>query len=73
MLDSARALTGDLLLQRVWGTERVREGWLLRDVVKRPRRKLGDDAANPRYIFAEPPVGYRMATRETERDVAEKP
>ena len=24
------------------------------------RRKLGDDASNPTYIFAEPRVGYRM-------------
>ena len=47
------------LLQRVWGPERVGEGWLLRNVVQRLRRKLGDDAANPRYIFTEPRVGYR--------------
>ena len=25
------------------------------------RRKLGDDANDPRYIFTEPRVGYRMA------------
>ena len=24
------------------------------------RRKLGNDATNPKYIFAEPRVGYRM-------------
>ena len=26
----------------------------------RLRRKLGDDARHPRYIFTEPQVGYRM-------------
>ena len=28
------------------------------------RRKLGDDADNPTYIFTEPRVGYRMPKRE---------
>ena len=60
-----RTLTHTMLLQRVWGPERVGEVWLLRDVVKRLRRKLGDDADNPRYIFTEPRVGYRMAAGET--------
>ena len=59
-----RTLTHTMLLQRVWGPERVGEVWLLRDVVKRLRRKLGDDADNPRHIFTEPRVGYRMATGE---------
>ncbi len=56
-----RVLTHTVLLQRVWGPERVGESWLLRDVVKRLRRKLGDAADNPTYIFTEPRVGYRMA------------
>ena len=37
----------------------------MRTYVKRLRRKLGEDAANPKYIFAEPRVGYRMAKEET--------
>ena len=61
-------LTHGLLLQRVWGLERVGEGWLLRNVVKVLRRKLGDDAGNPRYIFTEPRVGHWMAAGEGEAD-----
>ena len=30
----------------------------------RLRRKLGEDGENPRYIFAEPRVGYRMGAGE---------
>ena len=56
-----RVMTHSMLLQRVWGPERVGEPWLVRDVVKRLRRKLGDEAANPAFIFTEPRVGYRMA------------
>ena len=55
-----RVLTHGYLLQRVWGPERVGEAWLVRDVVKRLRQKVGDDARNPKYIFTEPRVGYRM-------------
>ncbi len=60
-----RVLTHTVLLQRVWGPERVGEAWLVRDVVKRLRRKLGDAAANPTYILTEPRVGYRMTKAET--------
>ena len=56
-----RLLNQRVLLQRVWGPERIGEGGLVRDIVKRLRRKLGDDAASPRYIVTEPRVGYRMA------------
>ena len=58
-------MTHDQLLQRVWGLERTGEPGLVRNVVKRLRRKLGDDADNPAYIFTEPRVGYRMAKGES--------
>ena len=61
-----RTLTQTVLLQRIWGPEKVGESWLLRNMVKRLRRKLGDAAADPRFIFTEPRVGYRMAVGETE-------
>ena len=60
-----RTLTHAVLLQRVWGPERVGEPWLVRDMVRRLRRKLGDNADNPKYVITEPRVGYRMATGET--------
>ena len=61
-----RVLTYVFLLQRIWGPERVGEPWLVRDVIKRLRRKLGDDARNPRYILTEHRVGYHMAATEAE-------
>ena len=62
---AGRVLTHDQLLQAVWGPERAGEPWLVRNVVKRLRRKLCDDAGNPTYVFTEPRVGYRMAKGET--------
>ena len=63
-----RVLTHAVLLQRVWGPERVGEAWLVRNVVKLLRRKLGDDADNPRHIITEPRVGYWMARSRTEEE-----
>ncbi len=68
-VNSGRVLTHNVLLQRVWGPERLGEPWLVRDVVKRLRRKLGDDAQDPTYIFTEPRVGYRMAAGDREEDL----
>ncbi len=58
---AGRVLTHDQLLRAIWGPERTGEPWLVRNVVKRLRRKLRDAADNPTYIFTEPRVGYRMA------------
>ena len=69
---AGRVLTHDHLLQRVWGPQRTGEPWLVREVVKRLRRKLGDDADNPAYIFTEPRVGYRMAEAEGTGEATEQ-
>ncbi len=60
-VNAGRVLTHDQLLQRVWGTEYSVGGNLVRVSVGNLRRKLGDDARKPKYIFTEPRVGYRMA------------
>ena len=53
-------LSFDHLLERVWGPEHPGDRTTVRTYVKRLRRKLGEEASKPRYIFAEPRVGYRM-------------
>ena len=58
---AGRVLTHDTLLRRVWGGRGHGDPKRVRAIVKRLRRKLGDDAANPAYIFNERGVGYRMA------------
>jgi len=68
-VNAPRVLTHQVLLQRVWGPERVGESWLLRNIVRRLRRKLGDDADNPRYVLTEPRVGYHLASDDAEEGV----
>ena len=57
-------LTHDHLLQRVWGLGSSGDSRPVRTAVKNLRRKLGDTAGSPTYIFTEPRVGYRMAMGE---------
>ena len=59
-IHAGRVLTHQHLLQRVWGKTRTATPQVIRTHLNRLRRKLGEDAENPRYIFAEPRVGYRM-------------
>ena len=57
---AGRVLTYQHLRERVWG-ERVGGNLRpIRTMVAKLRRKLGDDAGNPSYIFTEPRVGFRM-------------
>ena len=60
-MNAGRVLTFDSLLRQAWrGRRSAGDPKLVRAVVKRLRRKLGDDAANPTYVRNERGVGYRM-------------
>ena len=60
-IHAGRVVSHDNLLRRVWGMRSSGDLRALRTHLVRLRRKLGEDAGNPTYIFAEPRVGYRMA------------
>lgn len=49
-------------LQRcVWDDQDGAKPETVRNVVRKLRRKLGDDARNPKYILSERGFGYRMS------------
>ena len=60
-LNAGRVTTYESLLRRVWRRPDSADVGRLRNFVKKLRRKLGDDAANPAWLFNERGVGYRMA------------
>ncbi|MDE2717349.1 MAG: response regulator [Chloroflexota bacterium] len=60
-VNSGRVLTHDQILQRVWGPEYSGDAQLVRTMVKKVRRKLGEDGSDPKYIITQPRVGYMMA------------
>ena len=59
-VNAGRVLTYEYLLRRVWGTDGDADVRPMRTSISAVRRKLGDDADNPTYIFTELRVGYRM-------------
>ena len=65
---AGRMTTYESLLRQAWkGRKSGGDARLVRAVVKRIRRKLGDDAARPAYIFTERGVGYRMPAPDDPR------
>lgn len=64
-VNAGRVLTNFQLLRRVWGVEKTGNSGPVRNIVNRLRRKLGDDASNPAYIFNKPRVGYHMPTGDS--------
>jgi len=57
--NSGRVLTYQRLLERVWDGKST-DLRPMRAIVSKLRRKLGDDADRPTYVFTEPRVGYWM-------------
>ena len=59
-VNAGRVLTYDSLLRQVWTGRDTANAMMVRAVVKRVRRKLGDTAVRSAYIFTERGVGYRI-------------
>ena len=53
-------MTHEQLLRQVWGRDNSSDSVPVRAIVRRLRRKLGDDADDPTYIFTKRRVGYWM-------------
>ncbi len=65
-LSAARGnvVSNELLLRRIWRRSGSRDLRVVRTHVGRLRQKLGDNAADPAYIFTDPGVGYRLGSPE---------
>lgn len=55
-------VTPGQILEKVWGDEYVSDTNLLQANITRLRKKLKDDARNPRFIFTRSGIGYIMPT-----------
>jgi two-component system KDP operon response regulator KdpE len=63
-MNGGRVLTHDELLRLVWGPGYEESGDLLRGYIRNLRRKIGDDARQPRVIYTESQVGYWVPRSE---------
>ena len=61
-VNAGRVLTPAALLRQLRGRRDAGNSMAVRTLVKKLRRKLGDDAARPAYVLTEYGVGYRIAT-----------
>jgi len=59
-LNAGRVVTYETLMRQVWNGRRECGLNLVRNFVKKLRTKVGEDAANPTWIFTVRGVGYRM-------------
>ena len=59
-VNAGRVVTSESLLRQVWNARDSADTEPVRAFVKKLRKKLGDDASNPAYIFTERGAGYRM-------------
>ena len=59
-VNAGQTLSRERLMSRVWSARDTDDSGVVRAYVKRLRQKLGETADNPRYIFNEPRVGYRL-------------
>lgn len=59
-MNIGKVVTNKQLLTEVWGKNAGENGHYLRIYVQHLRRKLGDDAMHPQYIFNETGIGYRL-------------
>ena len=63
-VNAGRVSTHEALLRQVWTRRANGDRKVVRAYVKRLRHKLGDDAADPAWIFNVRGVGYRMPRPE---------
>lgn len=61
---AGRLVTQGMILKSLWGQAHTEDTQYLRVYIGQLRAKIGDDAANPRYIFTEPGIGYRFVGTE---------
>lgn len=61
-----KVLTYDFLLTNIWGPYSSNDNQILRVNMANIRRKLEQNPGDPKYIFTEVGIGYRMAYEDNE-------
>ena len=63
-LHAGKVLTYDYLIKELWGPSARSDNQILRVNMANIRRKIEENPAEPKYLFTEVGVGYRLAEGE---------
>jgi len=61
---AGKVLTYDAIIAEIWGPYAVKDNQILRVNMANIRRKIEQNPADPKYIFTEVRIGYRMAEED---------
>jgi len=70
VLHEGQVLPHQVLIDRVWGYDGVDDAALIKGHIRNLRRKLNDDATQPRYIHTVSGVGYTFRRQASRSGVA---
>lgn len=59
-----KVLTHKYILKQIWGNDYEEETQYLRVYISQLRKKIEDDAANPKFLLTESGIGYRFVHNE---------
>lgn len=61
---NGKVLTYERVMQELWGPNAGNDNQILRVNMANIRKKIEEDASQPKYLFTENGVGYRMVSQE---------
>lgn len=59
-----KVLTHNFIISNVWGNAMAGDNKILRVNMTNIRRKLNENPSEPKYIYTEPGIGYRIAVQD---------
>src|SRR5919202_5842649 len=65
MIHRGQVIPSEVLIEHVWGYDDTGDRMLLKQLIRRLRRKIETDPANPRYIETVPNIGYTFSGGES--------
>lgn len=63
--NAGKVMTYDMIMRKIWGPYAAGDNQILRVNMANIRRKIEENPADPKYIFTEVGIGYRMLEADT--------
>lgn len=67
--NSGKVMTNTAIMTKIWGPYVTPDNGIIRVNIANIRRKIEENPADPKYIFTEPGIGYRMVEEVDETNI----